>query len=221
MTGGTQFLDLYDFRQRVAALYQARNTALADGAAPAEAWERFRLGRDELFARHPQSALDETQRAAFRALNYFPYNDEARVSGMLTTDVEPVRSSVATSGDEVMPMIRAARIRFVLAGQSCELTAYWIDVYGGGLFVPFRDRTAPGETYGGGRYLVDTVKGSDFPQYTRVADGAQITLDFNYAYNPSCAYHYRWACPLAPPENHLSLEIRAGERVFSQARAQE
>jgi len=109
-------------------------------------------------------------------------------------------------------------IRFVLGGEDCALTLYWIDVYGGGLFLPFRDRTAPRETYGGGRYLIDTVKGSNFPSMTREGAAVRITLDFNYAYNPSCAYHYRWACPLAPPENHLSVAVRAGERVFSNAR---
>ncbi len=219
MSQSEQWLDLYDFRQRVAALYRVRNKALQAGGYPALVWEEFRHGRDDLFAHHPQSALDDEQRASFRGLDYFPYNHDARVQGIVTTDVEPELSLVGTSGDEAMPMIRAGRARFELGGVAHVLTIYWIDVYGGGLFLPFRDRTAPVETYGGGRYLVDTVKGSDFPQFSRQGNSARVTLDFNYAYNPSCAYHYRWACPLAPPENHLLGEVRAGERVFSTARA--
>ncbi|HLY32393.1 MAG TPA: DUF1684 domain-containing protein, partial [Ktedonobacterales bacterium] len=117
------------------------------------------------------------------------------------------------------------------------LPVYWIDVYGGGLFLPFRDATCPGESYGAGRYLFDTVKGSDFlladgsgqPRMLSAPDGerastdgasamgfsgGRIILDFNYAYNPSCAYDPRWACPLASRENILSMPIRAGERKY-------
>jgi uncharacterized protein (DUF1684 family) len=218
MSQAEQFLDLYDFRQRVAALYRERNEALKRGVLPVSAWERFRTARDDLFAHHPQSALDEEQRKVFHGLDYFPYNDDARVVGTLTTDVETEHSMVGTSGEDAMPMSPVSRLQFVLGGEVCALTLYWIDAYGGGLFLPFRDRTSPGETYGGGRYLIDTVKGSDFPRISRLGQGARVTLDFNYAYNPSCAYHYQWACPLAPPENHLPVEVRAGERAFSNAR---
>jgi uncharacterized protein len=218
MSQPQDLLDLYDFRQRVIALYRDRDEALKSGATPTSVWERFRAVRDDLFAHHPQSALDEEQRAAFGGLDYFPYNDDARVDGTLTTDVAPERSPVGTSADDTMPMARVGRIQFVLGGEACALTLYWIDVYGGGLFLPFRDRSSPAETYGGGRYLIDTVKGSDFPYLSRQGAGARVTLDFNYAYNPSCAYHYRWACPLAPLENHLPVDVRAGERIFSNAR---
>lgn len=214
-----QWLDLYDFRQRVAELYRARNVALREGASPARVWDEFRRGRDDLFAQHPQSALDEEQREGFQGLDYFPYNHDARVHGIITPEIEPEHSSIGTSGEEAMPMVRVGRVRFELGGEAYVLSMYWIDVYGGGLFLPFRDRTAPHQTYGGGRYLVDTVKGSDFPQFWREGDNARVTLDFNYAYNPSCAYHYRWACPLAPPENHLQGDVLAGERVFASARA--
>jgi uncharacterized protein (DUF1684 family) len=213
-----QALDLFDFRQRVAALYRDRNEALANGVPPVQVWQHFRAGRDEIFAHHPQSALDQEQRRVFRGLEYFPYNTDACVDGTVTADVESERSIIGTSGAESMPMNRVGRVRFVLGGQTCVLTLYWIEVYGGGLFLPFRDRTSPGDTYGGGRYLIDTVKGSDFPHLSRAGDEARVRLDFNYAYNPSCAYHYQWACPLAPPENHLSVEVRAGERIFANAR---
>ena len=75
-------------------------------------------------------------------------------------------------------------------------------------FVPFRDGTSGAETYGGGRYVLDTVKGSDLG-----LEAGRLVLDFNFAYNPSCSYDPRWVCPLSPPANRLSLTIRAGERM--------
>jgi uncharacterized protein len=82
--------------------------------------------------------------------------------------------------------------------------------YSGGLFLPFRDATSGNETYGAGRYLLDTAKGADLG-----GDAAswELLLDFNLAYNPSCAYEPHWNCPLAPPENTLRQAVRVGERL--------
>ena len=86
----------------------------------------------------------------------------------------------------------------------------WLEGYAGGLFLSFRDATGGAQTYGGGRYLLDAAKGADLG-----GDPARGTLilDFNFAYQPSCAFDPRWACPLVPPENRLDLPIRAGERL--------
>lgn len=139
------------------------------------------------------------------------------------TSVEEV--ALPTSGTHDMPMRRAAYLNFNMAGQDLRLAVYWIDVYGGGLFVPFGDETCPSESYGGGRYLIDTVKGSDFVHLDRDAArgeraevwgyrGGKVVLDFNYAYNPSCAYNPQWVCPLPQRENRLPVRIEAGERRF-------
>jgi uncharacterized protein (DUF1684 family) len=98
-----------------------------------------------------------------------------------------------------------ATIHFSLTG----IPAYWIEGYGGGLFLPFRDATNGRDTYGGGRYLYDGIKGADLG-----ARSDNFLLDFNFAYNPSCAYDDRWICPFAPAENWLPIEIRAGEMTF-------
>jgi uncharacterized protein (DUF1684 family) len=105
---------------------------------------------------------------------------------------------------------RVGTLRFELKGQALELGAHWIEGYAGGLFVPFRDTTCGSETYGGGRYLLDTIKSADLG--SDLAAGT-VVLDFNYAYHPSCAYDPRWPCPLAPPENRLGIPIRCGERL--------
>ena len=80
----------------------------------------------------------------------------------------------------------------------------------GGLFIPFRDATNGIETYGAGRYLVDAAKSHDLGVDEATGD---LILDFNFATQPSCAFDPRWACPLAPPENRLDREVRAGERL--------
>lgn len=205
------WLELYDWRKRVAALYAARDAALRAGDAPAAVWERWRAGRDDLFARHPQSPLSDEARRTFTRLPYFPYDPTLRVAA----EVEPLTDDADTF-DGVAPagmrFRRAARLHLSLAETPVTLLLYWIDVYGGGLFLPFRDASGAATTYGGGRYLCDTVKGSDL--FYPTDDGRDVILDFNYAYNPSCAYDERWFCPLAPRENQIALALRAGEQRF-------
>ena len=103
-------------------------------------------------------------------------------------------------------MTSVGALRFTLDGASQELGAYWLDGYAGGLFVPFADGTSGQETYGGGRYALDTAKGADLGM-----EGEGVVLDFNFAYAPSCAHDPRWRCPLAPAANRLQVAVRAGE----------
>ncbi|AEB11436.1 DUF1684 domain-containing protein [Marinithermus hydrothermalis] len=199
-------LQLLDWRRRVHALY-AEVRAVRD---PHAAWVRWRAERDRLFKTHPQSPLTPEQRAAFTGLEYFPYDPAWRVEGMVEPDPAPEAFTLALREDGTFRMRRFARVRFRLGGASWTLALFWIEGYGGGLFLPFRDATNGDETYGGGRYLLDTIKGADLG-----GDEGRIVLDFNFAYNPSCAYHPRWHCPLAPEENRLALPVRAGERAFT------
>jgi uncharacterized protein (DUF1684 family) len=97
---------------------------------------------------------------------------------------------------------------FELAGERRSLELYWLEGYGGGIFVPFGDATNGVESYGPGRYVLDSAKGADLGM-----EESRLVLDFNFAYNPSCSYDPRWACPLCPPPNRLPVLIRAGERV--------
>jgi uncharacterized protein (DUF1684 family) len=196
-------LDLLDWKRRVFALY-ALARAEPDAARAAAAW---RAGRDELFARHSQSPLPPDRRAAFSGLDYFPFDPAARV----TAEVVPAkhrRYELEASAGEPMAFARFGLARFELAGAAHELELYWLDAYGGGLFVPFADATSGTDTYGAGRYLLDTVKGADLG-----TDDGRLVLDFNLAYNPSCAYDPRWACPLSPPANRLPIPVPAGERL--------
>jgi len=174
------------------------------------------MGRDQLFRTHPQSPLSAPARAAFKGLAYFGDDPAYR----LTVRLEPADAGdpleIDTGGEDgVITYRRAGRLRFRLGEEDCRLTVFGLVGYGGGLFLPFRDATSARETYGGGRYLFDTVKNTDGLVLEMTAGSPDLTIDFNFAYNPSCAYDARWACPLAPRENWLPVPVRAGEKVFS------
>jgi len=212
----SDYLDLYDYRTRVAEMYRTRRQAALDGEEAASILQRFRESRDELFAKHSQSALDQEQKQKFQGLRYFPYNPVMCVEANIERDIEPQLLSVPMNAEETMTMTTVGRLHFTLEGVKVALSLYWLNIYGGGLFLPFRDTTSPAESYGGGRYLFDTIKGSDFLPVPGTLGNERIVLDFNYAYNPSCAYNDRWVCPLAPIENRLKVPVRAGEMKFKE-----
>ncbi|MGD9570979.1 MAG: DUF1684 domain-containing protein [Thermoleophilia bacterium] len=202
MTGHAR-LQLMDWKRRVLAMYAA---ARAGGDVPA-ACAAFRDARDDLFRAHPQSPLPPADRAGWRGAAWFPHRPEMRVTAVLEPDGEGAALVIPTSTGEPTRFTRAGVVRPVLPDGPVTLAVYWLEGYGGGLFLPFRDALAGGGTYGGGRYLLDTVKGADLGT---TADGA-LVLDFNYAYNPSCSYDPRWSCPLAPPANRIDVPVAAGE----------
>jgi uncharacterized protein (DUF1684 family) len=198
--------ELADYRRSVAELYtEVRHSALD----PVARWRKFCASRNVLFGGHPQSALSLEQRDRFTGLSYFPYNPALRFALPVDEDVAPEVIEVVLQEDEITRLQRFGRVRFQVEGQEVALSLFWIQGYGGGIFLPFRDQTNGSETYGGGRYLLDTIKGADLGQ-----ELGKIIIDFNYTYNPSCAYHPRWICPLAPEENRLRVPIPAGECVY-------
>jgi uncharacterized protein len=200
-TQTSPLIDLLDWRRSISELY-ARVRASSD---PEYAWRDWRETRDRLFARHPQSPIPEDERGSFAGLRYAQYDPSFRfIAGI--EPARPERLEIATSTGETTSFTRFATARFDVSGSAQALQLYWLEGYGGGLFLSFRDATSARESYGAGRYLFDSVKGADLG-----AGGDRIVLDFNFSYNPSCAYDPRWACPLAPPDNHLRAEIPVGE----------
>jgi uncharacterized protein len=194
-------LSLLDWRRRVHDLYEEVRGA----GDPAAAHARWRAGRDELFAGHPDSPLPPDERAGFTGLPYAPYDPAMRFVVGVDTDVPAQRWEVPTATDGVVPFERVGRV--LLPGLG-SLDVWWLDSYGGGVWLPIRD--ASPQTYGGGRYLLDTVKGADLG-----GSSHQLVVDLNFAYNPSCAYSEDWACPLAPPGNILTVPTEAGELIPS------
>jgi uncharacterized protein len=194
---------LLDWKRRIFELYRT----IRQSRDPRVAWATWRAARDELFATHPQSPVPPAGRAGFPGLRYFDYDPQARVLADVV-DADPIPYDIPTSSDGAYRFVRFGLARFELFGQALELELYWLEGYGGGVFLPFRDATSGAETYGAGRYLLDTVKGADLG----IEDG-DLVLDFNFAYHPSCVYDPKWVCPLAPPSNRLPVAVRAGERL--------
>ena len=149
-------------------------------------------------------------------LRYFEPDPAFRIRcGLQPTRDEAGLLDIDTGGqDGIIRYRRSGILHFQLQGVDCELTVFAMTGYGGGLFLPFRDATSGKETFGGGRYLFDTVKNTDGLGLEMTAGSAEVTIDFNYAYNPSCAYDDCWACPLAPRENWLAVPVRAGEQTY-------
>lgn len=196
-------LDLLDWRRRVADLYAEVRALLAD--EPAAAHGRWVAGRDALFSGHPQSPLPEPPGAAFPGLPVHPYDPALAFTSVVDTDVATERHEIGRSGGGTMAFERVGVVSIPLG----RLDVFWLDAYGGGLFLPFRDATCGDETYGGGRYLLDTVKGADLG----MTPARELVLDLNFAYHPSCVHDGAWSCPLAPPGNVLDVPVRGGERL--------
>jgi uncharacterized protein len=199
-------LTLLDWRRTVAELYRQVREAVAAGGDPAAAHERWRKGRDELFARHPDSPLLAADRDSFRGLAYAPYDPAVRWELAMDTEVADEAWTVSTGTDGDVTFRRIGRLR--LPNDRGDLDVWWLEGYGGGVFIPVKDGLAGRKTYGGGRYLLDTVKGADLGGSGR---GGTLVVDLNFAYQPSCAYDPAWACPLAPPGNTLHADVFAGE----------
>ena len=189
------YATLWNWRQQVAVLY-----AQARAMPPEAGWHHWRTGRDALFATHPQSPLDTPG----PDLPFFPYDPAMRFVVPLTpANGAPTPFDAGADGTIMMQPFAT-----VTLGTLGSLTLFWILGYGGGVFLPFRDGTSGRETYGAGRYALDTIKGADLGHV-----GDDAVIDLNYAYNPSCAYSPRFTCPLAPPQNRLTAAVYAGEKT--------
>jgi uncharacterized protein (DUF1684 family) len=202
---------LADWRRRVATLYsEVRAMAATD---PGVALAHWRAVRETLFREHAASPVPAANRATFQASHFDP--DPALRFEVAVEPAPPAAPGafaleLPNSGADTLSFARVGRIAIPFPEGDRTLSVFWMAGYAGGLFIPFRDATNGDETYGAGRYLVDAAKSADLG-----GDPAAGTLiiDFNFAYQPSCAFDPRWACPLAPPENRLDIPIRAGERL--------
>lgn len=198
-------LNLAHWRRTVAELYAAvRATTELD---PVGASMMFRAARDRLFREHPDSPIALEIRRKWQGGRWFDYDPAWRLVGTVESDTSGAEFEFNLASDGVLRCARIGQARFMQAGNARSLAIYWLEGYGGGVWLPFLDATSGTETYGGGRYLYDTIKGADLGVGT-----TSIVLDFNFAYNPSCAYDERWSCPLSPPENRLPFAVTAGEK---------
>lgn len=197
MTGS--WWDVLDWRRQVADLYRAVRAA-SDAPAAHQAWV---AGRERLLRTHPASPVPAAERAAYRGPVVAPYDAAFRFVVAVDRSVLPQHRDVRTATDGVVPLERVGRVELPGLG---GLDVWWVAMYGGGIFVPLKDTTSGRQTYGGGRYVLDTVKGADLG-----GTPDALVVDLNFAYPPSCAYDEAWACPLPGPGNTLTGQVPVGE----------
>lgn len=195
-------LELADWRRQVGELY----ASIRADPDPEHAWLHWKLERDRLYRTHPQSPIPSTARGDATAPEYYPYDPALRALADFEA-ADGATFELPGSAEGHVTAERAGTARFSLHGEPLSLSVFWLLDYAGGFFVSFRDATSGSETYGAGRYVLDTAKGADLGEA-----GGQGILDFNFAYQPSCSYNPQWSCPLPPRENWLRAPIRAGER---------
>jgi len=196
-------LELADWRQATAALY----ACVREQADPAVAHALWRDGRDKLMRTHPQSPLAEADPMRASGVPYWPYDPALRWQLPVEPASRPQRLEIDTGADGVTRLEQVGWVTLP-APVGRRLALWWLDQYGGGLFLPVRDATAGAFSYGGGRYLLDSVKGADLG-----LAGSALVIDLNFLYHPSCRYDDRWVCPLAPKDNFIDIPVRAGERL--------
>lgn len=204
LTGLPDGLALADWRRRVSTLY-AEVRAIPD---PDRAWRHWAAVRSYLYRAHPMSPVPQDQREGWGEIPMFDYDPALRFE-VDTTALDGAAEDVGVGADGSLSRKPVARTVGLQHALGAELTLWWIGGYGGGVFLPFKDKTSGTETYGGGRYLLDAVKSADLG----LSQGGRLILDFNFSYTPSCALNPAYVCPLSPPENMLPAEIRAGERI--------
>lgn len=161
--------------------------------------KEFRKRKDEFFKTGHESPIPIQEQHSFSGLKYFPEDPNLRF--LLDLERLPEESiEFTTSTGEKRQFTKIGKLKFSINGQPATLILYQAD--SASYFLPFRDATSGAETYSAGRYVEVVQKDGKFE------------LDFNYAYNPYCAYSVGYSCPLPPPENWLKVSIRAGEKSY-------
>lgn len=196
-------LDLLAYRRHVTGLYAEVRRRGVDEAS----WTWWTAARDELFGTHPASPF-AAGGLPFAGLRYHAYDPALHLGDLPLVPAEPYELQIGHSGGGVTPARRFATVDLEVAGVRSAVSVFWLDVYGGGVFVPLRDASNGATTYGGGRYVLDTAKAADLG-----GPADRLTVDLNFAFHPSCVHDPRWSCPLAPPDERLEVPVIGGERL--------
>jgi uncharacterized protein (DUF1684 family) len=155
------------------------------------------------------SPLKDIDRKNFNGLKFFKFDSTYVVTAALERTPDETPFEMKTTTDRLTIYVKYGIVSFNLKGNEYHLNVYQNqdlikkEGFEDYLFLPFLDNTNGEESYGGGRYI--DLK---FP------DGDELTIDFNKAYNPYCAYNEKYSCPIVPIENYLALKVEAGVKVF-------
>jgi uncharacterized protein len=166
--------------------------------------QEFRADKDRYFKRSDDSPIQNKEK--FTSLEYFPPSQAFRIQASVERVTDDTPITVRMTGGEEETFVRYGFATFKLKEQTHRLLLlkHTGDDADEKLFLPFTDKTNGFTTYGGGRYLDVEPSTND-----------QVMIDFNFAYNPFCAYNSNYTCPVPPAENHLEIEILAGEKDFA------
>ena len=167
----------------------------------------WRKERDAFFRNHQRSPLLPQDKKIFKGVKYYPFDSQYFYSGQIERYILHINNpkyyaTFLTNKGTSKRYIRYGRFHFRLDGKDYTIEIFK-SILSDMLFIPFKDKTNGKETYEGGRYIDAEI----LPDY-------KMVLDFNKAYNPSCAYNEKFVCVLPPRENMLDIEIRAGEKNF-------
>jgi uncharacterized protein len=167
--------------------------------------EQGRKDKDRFFATEHISPIAHEERSTFRGLKYFAPDPKYSIRAKLHKYDHPETVIMDTSKGTQQKFLRIGYFDFETGGKNVRLQAYKSAERKGDdqIFVPFKDKTSGKETYEAGRYLDLNPSRND-----------EYYLDFNFAYNPYCAYSDDYICPFPPRENWLDVEIRAGEKKY-------
>jgi uncharacterized protein len=213
MVSGSYVPALVEWREKIGEIYKEIRSS--HGADPRRAWERFREQRDSLYKHHSCSALTEAEKLQFGGFPNYPYDPRFCFTGEVEYAANGTVYTARISEAE-LPYRKIASANLDYLGKAHALAIYWLDIYGGGIWIPIGDETNGETTYAGGRYLFDTCKGANLGMSK---DGRKILLDMNFLYPPSCSLNAQWICPLCPSENKLPFRIEAGEvNMITEAR---
>ncbi|WP_135363592.1 DUF1684 domain-containing protein [Halosimplex halophilum] len=171
----------------------------------AEQLRANRAEKDEFLAEHPQSPIPPGEREDFDGLDYFEPDPDYRVDATVTVHDQPDPVEMETSDGRTVRYERVVTFAFELDGETRELHGYRQQPEDESIFVPFRDKTTGQATYHGGRYM-------ELEPDRDLEDGDEVTVDFNLAYSPFCAFSDTFSCPYPPEENWLETTVEAGER---------
>ncbi len=184
-------------------------TISAQDAELIESAKKFQIELDREYANPEKSPLDEKDLEKFRGLEFFEIDPDYIVQAEFVRTPSESPFAMKTSTDRMKIYVKYGELYFSLKGEDFKLNVYQNQdlvndpEYFDYLFLPFTDLTNGDVTYGGGRYI-------DF----RIPKSNEVTLDFNKAYNPYCAYSGNYSCPIPPKENDLPIEIIAGVKAF-------
>jgi uncharacterized protein (DUF1684 family) len=152
-----------------------------------------------------ESPLTEEQKQTFKKLEFYPIDPAYKVKArMVLIEERKVREVPLTDGTKEK-YLEHSWAEFELNGKPEKLLLLQAinEPDKRNFFLAFADSTSAGETYGGGRYINARQDGKN-----------SITIDFNMAYNPYCAYNPDYGCPLPPRENLLEIAIPVGEKNY-------